>query len=201
MNNCCICWFFTHILTKCTVQEAKFPAKNLVRQRCAEGFNSGVKWLWMGLIVIAYKNHKQPLGIRQSFLSRPFMWITVSEWNTVPAPDDEDSDNELQQKTVLLCTKSMKQTYNSAIVPDRQHFSSLIQLNGFRYLVLRSVWTAGHQHRCLCIYTLQVFKFPSLFLLPELQTIDSIYIYIYIYIYKTKPAHIKPCLLRLRIGK
>jgi hypothetical protein len=46
MNNCFILFFVFHAcINEMHGSSSKTPVKNLVRQRCAKGFNSGVKGL------------------------------------------------------------------------------------------------------------------------------------------------------------
>jgi hypothetical protein len=69
---------FTHILTKCTVQETKSPVKNLARQRCAEGFNSGVKGSMF--VTISVNSQHQLLTVLEEEIPR--FWILTRSPST-----------------------------------------------------------------------------------------------------------------------
>jgi hypothetical protein len=59
-----------HVLTKCTVQEAKSPVKNLFRQRCMEGFNYGIKGLVPRYIPILTTVRSPILKIQLSYFKQ-----------------------------------------------------------------------------------------------------------------------------------
>jgi hypothetical protein len=59
------------------VQEAKLPVKNLVRQRCVEGFNSGLK----GLMRPGYNMIPNEVTVAQAVLHELSLWTGTGSHN------------------------------------------------------------------------------------------------------------------------
>jgi hypothetical protein len=118
MNNCCISWFFRHILTKFTVQEAQYAVTNLVRQRCAEGFNSGPK----GFNTL---NHGVCYDSLSSYLypsDKEDLWVLGLVWaNSEPRSSGQRTVNELTEVFRLLYYYGLRlHGYARSVTPRSQ---------------------------------------------------------------------------------